>query len=481
MTKVLIRAISNLINGVATGITSNTLTDTSKSWTTNSLAGRPIIITSGTGLGQFRVIQSNTANTITIYTSETNHFYRPWGKKWNGSSYADVSSPVSGSGYMIFNWHDWGISTNFLKAYELFAPYTEISGGTDNLSQLDRGGLFTFLTGGIVTQLNHALVNEYDCVIHSFTGQATDNIALSYYPGIQIFQGIWASSGRVNEGMRPFIVTSDGEVSNSKGYDIDFHDIGGLLNPADSQISYANGYIAGKVSCIKDSLDCSWWEARFRAMETGSNNGTQPNGYGIIDVTGAISFAGSIDADVFVQTLGSIGSIVAVNVSGSVTVTIGAVSNATAYDVYKNGSLWKSKTTLLEFSDTIIQGQSITYSYKAYRGTQESALSSLEVLAYPFEGIGVVGQITAVNNKGIVNGTIDAIEDATVYDVYMNDEIIYTGSLLTFQEPIGRRYKGQSQYRFEYRGRNTEFTTPRSLPVTVNHYMYKKILIGTID
>lgn len=49
--------------------TSTTLNDTSKSWATNEWANKVLVITGGTGAGQFRKIASNTANALTVDTS----------------------------------------------------------------------------------------------------------------------------------------------------------------------------------------------------------------------------------------------------------------------------------------------------------------------------------------------------------------------------------------------------------------------------
>ena len=63
--------------------------------------------------------------------------------------------------------------------------------------------------------------------------------------------------------------------------------------------SFANGRVAGKLLKIKDTLGCSWWEARYRARMTASENGVWSlnNGYGKIDTTKAIAFAGAIIVD----------------------------------------------------------------------------------------------------------------------------------------------------------------------------------------
>src|SRR3989441_601281 len=53
-------------SGTASGGTSTTLVDASKLWSTNLWAGRPVSITSGTGVGQTSPVSSNTATTLTV-------------------------------------------------------------------------------------------------------------------------------------------------------------------------------------------------------------------------------------------------------------------------------------------------------------------------------------------------------------------------------------------------------------------------------
>jgi len=70
--------------GTATGGSSNTLVDTSKSWASDEWGGYYIMITGSTGAGQIREIQSNTSDTITVASN------------WN-------INPASGSQYVIFD------------------------------------------------------------------------------------------------------------------------------------------------------------------------------------------------------------------------------------------------------------------------------------------------------------------------------------------------------------------------------------------
>lgn len=55
--------------GTAEGGTSTTVTDNDKNWTSNQWAGKILVISAGTGVGQVRKITSNTSNTITVDTA----------------------------------------------------------------------------------------------------------------------------------------------------------------------------------------------------------------------------------------------------------------------------------------------------------------------------------------------------------------------------------------------------------------------------
>jgi hypothetical protein len=57
--------------GTTTSATSNTLTNSSKTWTTNQWTNYQIRITSGTGIGQVRTIASNTGTQITVSANWT--------------------------------------------------------------------------------------------------------------------------------------------------------------------------------------------------------------------------------------------------------------------------------------------------------------------------------------------------------------------------------------------------------------------------
>ena len=88
-------------SGTATGGTSTTLQDTSKSWTTNFWVNAYVAILNGTGAGQIRQVVSNTADTLTVDSAWT-------------------TTPDSTSKYIIFglariNGANLGATTNLMQ------------------------------------------------------------------------------------------------------------------------------------------------------------------------------------------------------------------------------------------------------------------------------------------------------------------------------------------------------------------------------
>ncbi len=65
-------ALGNIsTSGTATAGASSTLTDSNKTWTTNGYTGYQVRITAGTGIGQIRIIASNTATVLTVSSAWT--------------------------------------------------------------------------------------------------------------------------------------------------------------------------------------------------------------------------------------------------------------------------------------------------------------------------------------------------------------------------------------------------------------------------
>jgi len=84
------------INGTATGGTAATLIDTTQNWIVNQFVGMKVRIIDGTGVNQFKVIISNTADTLTISTGLTDWTVVP-----------DDTSEYTIGGYDVYHYTNW--------------------------------------------------------------------------------------------------------------------------------------------------------------------------------------------------------------------------------------------------------------------------------------------------------------------------------------------------------------------------------------
>ena len=111
-------------------------------------------------------------------------------------------------------------------------------------------------------------------------------------------------------GVLPCIIsTGGGDTQNETGYDIEFFSNDPITSEAEPDeqdlSSFSNGYIAGQLTAIINTLNCSIWEARYRAQVTADRNEVgrvssfwEPlNGYGKINVNAAIAYVGLIPPD----------------------------------------------------------------------------------------------------------------------------------------------------------------------------------------
>jgi len=158
--------------------------------------------------------------------------------------------------------------------------------------------------------------------------------------------------------------------------------------------SNSGPYIAGKMAFIKDTLNCSWWEARYRMRKTASNSEsyTTANGYGIPDAAAAIEFEGVIIADPG-KVIGSVGNISVQRYSEDhVGININAVDNAAEYEIFENGELLTTKFPTIHNTGIIPHHFTIKrryksegghhYKYRALRGSQYTAFSSEKKVNY---------------------------------------------------------------------------------------------------
>lgn len=271
--------------------------------------------------------------------------------------------------------HDDDVESSFILGYESTG---EVWAGT-----------ITKRVETLELSLIYAEANDYDCVVRSVTDMSSlIQTASAYYPTVQTFMPagsndyIQVYSGAVEN----IVIAGCGVSANLTGYNIEFYSIDPLSQ--NNLSSYSNGYIAGQIAYIKDSLNCSFWEARYRARVTSSRTTyTGENGYGSINIASAIAYAGEIIADPY-NTLGDIGTINAEltnDYTGTVSITIDAVTNALEYEIYKDGVLIATIDELT-YEDTITRKFKGTdryyYQYKAKRNSDVTDLSNKDFINY---------------------------------------------------------------------------------------------------
>jgi len=226
---------------------------------------------------------------------------------------------------------------------------------------------------------------------------------------------------------------------NNTGYGngLEFWDHDFIIDDGGDQSSFSNGIIAGKMLKIRDTLNCSWWEARYRARMTTPksepNRQTSPwdlyNGYGRIDVEAALAYTGSIPWDEYDPALGTIGNLAAVRNGNIVDITLDAVHNASGYQIIRNGETIYSGLT---YQDTISNGL-YEYRYRAVKGEEATDLSEVVTIDYRLGDIGALA-VHRVGNQ--VYLTMAEVANALEYAIYRDDIEIYHGSELTFVDRI---------------------------------------------
>lgn len=156
------------------------------------------------------------------------------------------------------------------------------------------------------TEFDYCKTNNIPILINSYPWVTSKiSVAQANYPDVTLFMPAGANSiGEIMPLAIPQVIciTGAGDIANETGDNVEFISRDPIASDEQDYSSYSNGYIAGQIAFIADSLNCTIWEARFRAMMTGSENGIwhETNGYGFIDVSEAIAFNGTIASDPFI-------------------------------------------------------------------------------------------------------------------------------------------------------------------------------------
>ena len=169
--------------------------------------------------------------------------------------------------------HDLDVKNSFYLGYSSYDS-TEFLGEVILYSQ------------SLQNSFEYAEQNDYNLIIRSAIGLASGILIAPDYPSIKLFMPsgsnsfVQAFSGDLINS--PVIVTGAGADSNVTGYKLDFYSVDPITEGNAS--SFSNGYVAGQLAYIANSLQCSLDSARVLARSNGSENGLfdQYSGFGRI-------------------------------------------------------------------------------------------------------------------------------------------------------------------------------------------------------
>ena len=261
--------------------------------------------------------------------------------------------------------------------------------------------------------------------IKSYTGMSSlIATALLSYPDIQTIMPagsntpgdhIYDSGGNLPN----IIVTGAGDNANETGYDVEFFSNDPITletTPTDEQdlSSFSNGYIAGQLACIINTLQCSVWEARYRSRMTSSLSGNwvNTNGYGKINVASAIAYTGSISYDPYSYSFGIIDSLSSNKLNKtSYEITIPNIEFAESYQLYKDSVLYNTYSSTTSVVESITSSNN--YKYKVSNSATSSDFS--ETLSLSAEFGYDIGEVTFYSG--------DSQYDLGAYDISLYDII----------------------------------------------------------
>jgi hypothetical protein len=160
--------------------------------------------------------------------------------------------------------HDDNVAEAFVLGYNE-------SGGNITASDVE-----VLLTAPLDFQagFDYCKANNIDVMVCSYTGASSKiSIAQQNYPDVTLFMPTGANeTGEIYSGNIPqvIVLTGAGDTENETADNVEFISHDPIEDDEQDYSSYSNGYIAGQIKYIADTLNCSIWEARYRAMMTGS-------------------------------------------------------------------------------------------------------------------------------------------------------------------------------------------------------------------
>lgn len=167
--------------------------------------------------------------------------------------------------------HDLDVKNAFLIGY---ASY-------DNTSFT---GEVILYSNTLQTSFNYAVENNYDLIIRSTSGLSTGLRLAPDYPSVELVMpagsNVYTQVFFGDVLTSPVVITGAGEDSNQTGYTLEFFGEDPITGTSLS--SYSNGYIAGQLAFMANTLDISFDSVRTLARIKGTENGEWDfyNGFG---------------------------------------------------------------------------------------------------------------------------------------------------------------------------------------------------------
>jgi hypothetical protein len=167
--------------------------------------------------------------------------------------------------------HDIDVKTAFLIGYSSY-------------DQTSFTGNVILYSNTLQSSFNYAVANDYDLIIRSTSGLSTGLRLAPDYPSIELVMPAGSNTyTQVFFGdvlTSPVVITGAGNDSNQTGYKLEFYGTDPIS--ATNASSYSNGYIAGQIAFISNTLNVSFDSARALSRAKGSENGNWDfyNGFG---------------------------------------------------------------------------------------------------------------------------------------------------------------------------------------------------------
>ena len=187
---------------------------------------------------------------------------------------------VSGDGLADHRQHELDVAASFMEGYS-------------SVENTPFGGTVEIYAGDVQSSFNYASSHDFNMIIRSYSGLTEAIPIADNYPLIKIVMP--SGSNNYEESFSgdvinsPIIITGAGVDHNVTGYKIEFFSIDPITTSNLS--SFANGYIAGQIAYIANTLNCSIEDARLLARSTASNLGSfdYNDGFGKINITSALN------------------------------------------------------------------------------------------------------------------------------------------------------------------------------------------------